>query len=221
MGTMTGEAGATAGYHAAHLTADPARTVLWSVIARHLSRWIPADAHVVELGAGYCDWINHVQAARRMAVDIWPDVSQHAAPGVETMVLDLSQDLTALGRSTFDAVLASNLLEHFEPDTASRLVGGIAGMLRPGGRVVLVQPNFRFAFRHYFDDYTHRSIFTDVSLAALLRSHRLDVELVQPRFLPYSIRGARGFVHPWLVRAYLRAPVKPLAGQMLVVARKP
>ena len=218
---MTGEAGATAGYHAAHLTADPARTVLWSVIARPLARWIPPDAHVVELGAGYCDWINHVQAARRVAVDIWPDIPRHAGPGVETMVLDLSGDLTALGRSTFDAVLASNVLEHFEPDTASRLVGGIADMLRPGGRVVLVQPNFRFAFRHYFDDYTHRSIFTDVSLPALLRAHRLDIELVQPRFLPYSIRGARGFVHPWLVRAYLHAPVKPLAGQMLVVARKP
>ena len=113
------------------------------------------------------------------------------------MVLDLSRDLAALGRSTFDVVLASNVLEHFEPDAASRLVGGIAEVLRPGGRVVLVQPNFRFAFRRYFDDYTHRAIFTDVSLAALLRAHRLSIELVQPRFLP--VFAAR--------RARVRAPV--------------
>jgi len=220
MGDMSGEAREAPGYHAAHLTADPARTVLWSVIARYLDRWIPPGAHVVELGSGYCDWINHVRASRRVAVDIWPEIVRHAAPGVETMVLDLSRDLAALGCSTFDVVLASNVLEHFEPDAASRLVGGIAKVLRPGGRVVLVQPNFRFAFRRYFDDYTHRAVFTDVSLAALLRAHRLSIELVQPRFLPYSLRGARAFVHPWLVRAYLHAPLKPLAGQMLVVARK-
>jgi hypothetical protein len=83
-----------------------------------------------------------------------------------------------------------------------------------------MQPNFRFESRAYFDDYTHRSVFTDVSLPALLRAHGFDIDLVQPRFLPYSMRGTRLPIREWTVRAYLRSPFKPMAGQMLVIAHR-
>jgi hypothetical protein len=43
---------------------------------------------------------------------------------------------------------------------------------------------------------------------------------VEPRFLPYSMRETRLPLRPWLVRAYLRSPIRPRAGQMLVVAQK-
>jgi SAM-dependent methyltransferase len=211
---------APTGYHAVHLTADPGRSVVWRVIAAHLSHWIPASAHVLEIGAGYCDWINHVTAARRVAVDVWPDLSRHAAAGVESLTLDVGIDLRTLGERAFDVVLASNVLEHFEPDMAARVIADVSALLRPGGRVIVVQPNFRYAWRRYFDDYTHRSVFTHVSLAALLRSQGFEMELVQPRFLPYSMKGAGSLVRPWLVRAYLRSPFKPLAGQMLLISRK-
>jgi SAM-dependent methyltransferase len=207
-------------YHAAHLTPDPARAAVWGAIAAHLAPWIPHEAHVLEIGAGYCDWINQVQAARRVAVDVWPDVSRHAGPGVEALALDAASGLSALGDAAFHAVLASNVLEHFDPDTAAQVVADVRRLLKPGGRFVIVQPNFRYAWRRYFDDYTHRAIFTDVSLPALLRSRGYEVERVQARFLPYSMRGAGPLARRWLVRAYLRSPVKPLAGQMLVVARR-
>ena len=121
--------------------------------------------------------------------------------------------------ASFDVVLASNVLEHFSPDVAASVVAGVAAVLRPGGRFVMVQPNFRYAWRRYFDDYTHRSIFTDVSLPALLRAHGFRILEVRPKFLPYSMRGARVPITP-LVSAYLRSPFKPMAGQMLVVAAK-
>ena len=204
-------------YHEAHLTREPRRRAVWGVVAEHLAHWIPPNADVLEIGAGYCDWINHVRGGRRVAVDSWPELPQHADPGVEAVVMDLRSGLRSLG--AFDAVLASNVLEHFEPDVASAVVADVAALLKPAGRVLIVQPNFRYAWRRYFDDYTHRSIFTDVSLPALLRSHGLAVDLVDRRFLPYSMRGSEGLARPWLVRAYLRSPIRPMAGQMLVVAR--
>lgn len=209
-----------ASYHAAHLTPDPSRKVVWQVIAEHLSPWIPPQAHVLEIGAGHCEWINHVRAARRMAVDVWSELPAHAGDGVDAVVLDASRDLPSLGASRFDVVLASNVLEHFTPDVSASVVTDVVNALKPGGRVIVIQPNFRFAYRRYFDDYTHRAVFTDVSLPALLRSTGLRVEVVQPRFLPYSMQGARLTPRAWMVRAYLRAPIKPCAGQMLVVARK-
>jgi SAM-dependent methyltransferase len=208
------------GYHAAHLPEDPARAVVWKVVADHLASWLPRDAHVVEIGAGYCEWINNVAAARRVAVDIWPDIARYAAPGVETTVLDASRELATLGVSSFDAVLASNILEHFEPGVAMAVVEDIGRLLKPGGRLIVVQPNFRYAAKRYFDDYTHRSVFTDVSLPNLLRAHGFRIDRVEPRFLPYSMRGTKLPIRSWTVRAYLRSPIKPMAGQMLVVASK-
>lgn len=210
----------SAGYHDVHLQEHPARQAVWGVLADHLSRWVPRDAHVLEIGAGHCHWINAVRAARRVAVDAWPDVGRFAAPGVETRVMDASHELRSFPAAQFDAVLASNVLEHFEPDTASSVIGDIHALLKPGGRLLIVQPNFRYAYRSYFDDYTHRSVFTDVSLPNLLRSRNFEIELVQPKFLPYSMRDVQGTVPAWLVRAYLASPVKPRAGQMLVVASR-
>lgn len=213
-------AGTVTGYHAVHLPEDASRATVWKVIAEHLSWCVPPTAHVVEIGAGYCDWINNVSAARRVAVDVWPEMERFAAGGVQPVTIDASTELQMLGESTFDVALASNVLEHFTPDVAASVVGDVAALLKPGGRFVIIQPNFRYAWRRYFDDYTHRSVFTDVSLPALLRSHGFAIDAVEPRFLPYSMRGTRMPIRPWIVRAYLRSPIKPMAGQMLVIARK-
>jgi cyclopropane fatty-acyl-phospholipid synthase-like methyltransferase len=208
------------GYHDVHLPEHPARRGVWQAIADHLSPYVPPGGHVLEIGAGYCHWINAVRAARRVAVDTWRDLPKHAAAGVEARVLDVTTSLGDFGAASFDVVLASNVLEHFDPDTAGRVAAQVRTLLRQGGRVLVIQPNFRLAYRRYFDDYTHRAIFTDVSLPAMLRSQGLRVEAVHPRFLPYSMQGVGRPVPSWLVHAYLRSPVKPGAGQMLVVARK-
>ena len=208
------------GYHTAHLREDPSRAEVWTEIARHLSAWVPPGAHVLEIGAGYCDWINHVPAGRRVAVDVWPEFARFAAAGVEPVVMDASRELRTLGESAFDVVLSSNVLEHFAPDVAASVVGDVAAVLKRGGRFVVIQPNFRYAWRRYFDDYTHRAVFTDVSLPALLRSRGFAIDAVEPRFLPYSMSSTRIPIRRWIVRAYLRSPIKPMAGQMLVVAHK-
>src|SRR5215471_6980561 len=105
-----------AGYHAAHLPEDPSRATVWKVVAKHLSSWVPPQSHVLEIGAGYCDWINNTSAARRVAVDLWPESKRFAAQGVQPVTIDASTALRALGDSSFDVVLASNVLEHFAPD---------------------------------------------------------------------------------------------------------
>lgn len=213
-------AGAVTGYHAAHLPEDPARAVVWKVVAEHLSMWVPRNARVLEIGAGYCNWINNVVAARRVAVDIWPDVVRYADGGVDALVLDAAHDLPTLGDAAFDVVLASNVLEHFEPGVTASVVDDVARLLKAGGRLIIVQPNFKYAAKHYFDDYTHRSVFTDVSLPNLLRAHGFAIDRVEPKFLPYSMRGTKLPIRPWTVRAYLRSPFRPMAGQMLVIAHR-
>jgi SAM-dependent methyltransferase len=207
-------------YHSVHLTPDPARNVVWGVVASHLAHLIPPQAHVLEIGAGYCAWINAVRAAHRVAIDIWPDVVRYAGPGVEARVLDAATGLRSLGAGVFDVALASNVLEHFEPDTAASVARDLWHVLKPGGRLLVIQPNYRYSSTTYFDDYTHRAVFTDVSLPAMLRAQGFQVDEIRARFLPYSMRDSRLPIRPWLVRAYLQSPFKPMAGQMLVIAHR-
>jgi len=92
--------------------------------------------------------------------------------------------------------------------------------LKPGGIFLCLQPNFRLAWKRYFDDFTHRTIFTDVSLADLGRSRGFVVAGVNARFLPLTMKSSASRL-TFLVPLYLRSPIKPLAGQMLIAFRKP
>lgn len=208
-------------YHSVHLKEDQKRAVLWGELTRYLNRFVPANAAALELGAGYCYWINAVQAREKVALDIWDELPRYAAKNVRPIVADLRAGLGAIRNQKFDIVLASNLLEHFEPDVTAKIVAEVFSIMAPGGNFVIVQPNFRHAYKHYFDDYTHRSIFTDVSLPNLLRANGFVVNHVEPRFMPYSLRDGVLPVIPALIRAYLASPVKPFSGQMLIVGNKP
>jgi SAM-dependent methyltransferase len=207
-------------YHRVHFTDDPRRAAVWKAVAGHLTPHIPKDAHVLELGAGYCHWINNVNATRRVAADSWQELPAHTAAGVEPLVIDIVRDMGSIPSASFDVVLASNVLEHLSHEDVANVVENAARVLRPGGRFILIQPNFRYSWRSYFDDYTHRSIFTDISLPAVLRAGGFKILKVKPRFVPYSMQGVSLPITGWLVRAYLLSPLKPAAGQMLVIAEK-
>lgn len=207
------------GYFETRLAPNPARSDTWRHLGGYFQRWIEPGFAVLELGAGWCDFSNAITAARVVAMDLDDTVERNAAPQVEAVVGDCT-DLSRFEDGSFDVVFASNLLEHLERADTNRLVDGVLRVLRPGGRLILMQPNFRLAPRRYFDDYTHVAIFTDQSLSDYLTSRGMQVELVKPRFMPLTMKsaGARlSFLVPW----YLASPIKPLAGQMLVMAGRP
>jgi SAM-dependent methyltransferase len=211
------DGGYVSGYFQTRLAPHAHRTQVWRHLCSYLQRWIPPDAEVLELGAGWCDFSNNIRARRVVAMDLDAAVQAAAAEQVTAVVGDCT-DLTRFGDASFDAVFASNLLEHLERPAASRLLAEARRVLRPGGQLLLLQPNFRLNPGRYFDDFTHVAIYTDASLTDYLTSEGWTVTDVQARFLPLTLksRGSRlTFLVPW----YLRSPVKPLAGQMLVVAR--
>jgi predicted SAM-dependent methyltransferase len=207
------------GYFATRLRHDPNRTAVWRHICHYLERWIDSTADVVELGAGWCDFANNVTAGSVVAVDIDKTAERAARPPVMTIIADC-RSLPQIADAAADVVFASNLLEHFDRSDGLRVLREALRILRPGGRLILVQPNFRLNQAEYFDDYTHITIYTDRSLADLLTSQQWHVDVVQPRFLPLSMRSRASrltFLVPW----YLRLPYRPLAGQMLIVASRP
>ena len=86
------------------------------------------------------------------------------------------------------------------------------------GSLTLLQPNYRYAYKEYFDDYTHVSVYSHVSICDFLGSQHFDVIDVEPRFLPLTVK-TRLPVSSWLIAAYLLSPIKPFGKQMLIRAR--
>lgn len=214
------DAGFAERYFGARLPPDPRRERLWIHLTRYVSQFVPPGAAVLELGAGYCYFINRIPAARRVAVDLAADLDRWAAPGVEAHRQEAAEYLSSLSAPSFDFAFASNFLEHIEWPALDALAPALRAVMRPGGLVGFVQPNFRLAPGRYFDDYTHRTVFTDVSLADWLRSHGFEVIKVVPRFLPLTVKSRLGGLS-FLVPLYLRSPWRPFAGQMFVLARRP
>ncbi len=207
-------------YFATRLTHDPKRQVLWETLSREVfSRFVSPESTVMELGAGWCDLINNLQARRRIAVDVWPGIADHADPGVETIVAS-AVSLPSVASASVDTVFASNLLEHLTQPEIDDLLRETKRVLTANGLLVLIQPNFRLCPRTYFDDYTHVSIWTDVGLSGFLESRGWTMQQVTARFLPLTVKS-RLPVHSALIKAYLKSPVKPMAGQMLIIARPP
>jgi SAM-dependent methyltransferase len=208
-----------AGYRSSRFTFDRRRRSAWKAIAAYLQGYAPESGAVLDLGSGYCDFIAEIRARTRWAVDLHMDPAEHAPEGVTPLCRDV-EDLTPVPDASLDLVFASNLLEHLDDAKLVRVMDSVKAKLKAGGRFIALQPNYRHAYRRYFDDYTHVKVFTHVSLADFLASRGLEVERVAARFLPFSLKS-RLPVWPWLVALYLRSPFRPFAGQMLVVARKP
>lgn len=204
-------------YHSTRLKEDTRRDVLWSVLGPYLQRHVLEDSAVLDFGAGYCGFINNIRASRKVAYDQWDGIRKHAHADVECKVGDYTI-LGELGERAFDVVFASNVFEHFAVAELERVLALFHRVLKPGGRIMSVQPNYYYAYRHYFDDYTHKSIWTHRSLPDFLKVCGFSVPLVVPAFMPLTLKS-RLPVHPLLIRAYLASPIKPRAGQMLVIGR--
>ncbi len=117
-------------------------------------------------------------------------------------------------------IVASNFFEHFRIPDGERILRDVARVLRPGGRLIVVQPNFRLEPRCFFDEFTHQTPVTGVGFTDFLRSLGFRMVHSEPRYLPFPM-NSRLPKWGWLVDLYLALPYHPPAGQFLVVAEAP
>jgi SAM-dependent methyltransferase len=138
-------------------------------------------------------------------------------PDVEAHVGSV-EDLDWVDDNSVDFAFSSNLFEHVTQSVFVSVLHQLKKKLKPGGTLTLLQPNYRFAYREYFDDYTHVTVYSDIGICDFLNANGFEVIECQPRFMPLTIKS-RFKVSPLLIRAYLLSPIKPMGKQMLIRAR--
>jgi SAM-dependent methyltransferase len=183
-----------------------AKDAIWREIGRFLQRrYIDPDGRVMDVASDLGYFIRNIRAAERWASDL-RDTSASMPPDVRFVQSDGLALADAAPNDYFDVVFMSNYLEHL--DSAESVIEQLRvayRLLRPGGHVIVLQPNIKLVGDAYWDFIDHRVPLTDESLqeAAAFAgfSHR---QLIR-RFLPYSTKSGLPS-HPLLVRGYLAFP---------------
>ncbi len=195
------------------------RKIVWEEIARYLQKDIPQNSIILDLGSGYCDFINSISGAKKYALDKYIDPEDYALEKVIKLFGDVRLMNKKIKNESLDVVFASNFLEHLNEKNLEEYMTAIQKKLKKNGLFIIIQPNYRFCYKNYFDDYTHVREWSDISLKDYLKTMGFSILKCEAKFLPFSMKS-KFPKNRVLVRMYLRSPVRPFAGQMLVIAKK-
>jgi SAM-dependent methyltransferase len=178
------------------------KDAMWREIVAYLQRYVGDDAVVLDVACDRGHFIRHVVAREKWASDV-RDVSGLLPADVRFVHTDgIGLGDHAPGNH-FDAIFMSNYLEHLESgDRVIEQFRALRPLLKPGGRVIVLQPNIRLVGDAYWDFIDHKVALTEKSLVEAAELAGFRTTILITRFLPYTTKS-RFPQHPRLVRAYL------------------
>jgi 2-polyprenyl-3-methyl-5-hydroxy-6-metoxy-1,4-benzoquinol methylase len=201
-----------------------AKNKLWKVlIESFLQKYVDKNSTVLDIGGGYCEFINQIRAKEKYLIDLNPDSKKFAHPNVNVLninILDFNQ--TKLLTQQFDQIFVSNFFEHLRSkEELMDVLGFCFQHLNPGGSLLIIQPNFKYSYKEYYDFIDHHLPITHLSLAEVLKAVGFEIKQLIPKFLPFSTKGRPS--SSVLLKIYLQIPFvwQFLGAQMFVKASKP
>ena len=200
-------------------TYNPERSAIWSEICRSLQKYIPENSTVLDLGAGYGDFLQYIVAEKKYGLELNKILIRYWPKDVKA-IIQSALDPFPINDHIISVVFASNFFEHFLIEECRVILTEVFRVLKPGGVLIAIQPNIRLQPGRYYEDYTHKTPFTEVSFCDFLESLGWRILKCESRFLPLTMK-LRIPKWRWLVRLYLALPFKPFAGQFLIVAERP
>lgn len=143
-----------------------------------IKNYVPknADAHILDIGAGYGAYIYFLKQAgysNLVGVDTSEEQVQvaHELGVEEIQQADLLQYLNTIEDQVFDAILMIDILEHLEQQKLFDTLDEVYRVLCPGGRCIIHIPNAEglYGMRVRYGDFTHIQAFTPKSIEQVLQ----------------------------------------------------
>ena len=145
-------------------------------MARVLEARLPAGASVLDVGCG-TGFVLERLAERYEVTGLEPDASVRARahPSIAPKLLPGgSDDLSALGGRTFDAVLMLDVLEHLDDDAAA--LRQVKPVIRTGGLLLATVPASPKLWSQHDVLNQHRRRYTQELLAERLRAASYEIQ---------------------------------------------
>jgi ubiquinone/menaquinone biosynthesis C-methylase UbiE len=198
-----------------------AKNKLWKTLCNSFfSRYVKKEDTVIDIAAGYCEFINNIQCNRKIAIDVNPDTAKYAASDV-TVIQAPSSNADTIETASVNEVFISNFFEHISKQDVLTTLNECERMLTEGGKIIILQPNIKYTKGAYWDFFDHHTPLTDKSLCEALEISGFKVIKAYPKFLPYTTKSKIPQFN-WLVKMYLHFPLawKFMGKQALVIAEK-
>jgi len=183
----------------------------------HLARtYFPEKTStVVDIGAGWGHCLIPLKRAgyeKLIAVDIDATPSKRLEnEGIKFFTIDINRDRLCFEDSTIDVILNFFVIAQLKDPT--NLLNEVFRVLREGGTLILVTPDWRKQYKTFWRDHTHIHPYDKVSIRRLLRCFQFDISCIKSFG---AIRGI-GLLKLWK----LWEPLMFTGSNIIAVATKP
>lgn len=162
-------------------------------------------SRLLELGCGRGEFLRGFIkcGVSGFGVDRSRAASQYC-PEAELRIADLENEPVPFEDDSFDFIYSKSVLEHFY--YPEKIVSEIYRLLRPGGIVITMCPDWEFNYKMYFEDYTHRTPFMQASLRDIQLIHGFEKVAVE-RFRQLPILWSRPSLVPVAALTRVLAPI--------------
>lgn len=209
----------TTKYYTTRFVFNKGRVKVWKAINEYLQKFIPENSTILDIGCGYADFINGIIGDKKIAIDLNPEIKKFIESDKIKFINQSILNQFNVDDLSIDVIFASNLFEHFNDAELDIIINNIKAKLKPNGKLILIQPNIYYAFKEYWDDYTHKKAFSHNSLNDLLNSYGFKTLVIKKKFIPFSLKSMLPKSY-WLTKFYLKSPIKPFAKQLLIITQK-
>jgi SAM-dependent methyltransferase len=199
-----------------------AKNKIWAILCcSFFYKFVRPDHSVVDIGAGYCEFLNNIEAGQKTAVDINPDTKKYAGEGIK-VIDDDCRNMKSIPDGSVDIVFSSNFLEHLnDKNDVFLTLKDAHRILKKGGLIILMGPNIRYLYSQYWDFFDHKIPLSDRSVAEILLTLGFSLDKSFGKFLPYTTK-TRMPKFGFLIRLYISVPLFYwiLGKQFLIIGRK-
>ena len=198
------------------------RRKVWKVLIQdYFQSLIDTNKNILDLGCGWGEFINQVNAQDKYAIDLNSEAKNYLSANILFLNQSCSE-FWGLKNESIDVVFTSNFLEHLpHKNDLTAAISEAFRCLKPGGIIICLGPNIKYTGGAYWDFFDHHIPLTEESISELLRLSGFRIKSCIPKFLPYTMSDGKQ-VPLWCISLYLKIPFiwKFLGKQFLVIAQK-
>jgi len=140
--------------------------IINTMLDRYKLAKISEKKKFLDIGQGDGSFVNFLQHL---------DVNSN---GCDIDTVNLEKDRLPFNDNTYDFAMMYSVIEHV--NNSENLLNEAYRVLKLGGVLIIITPNFKYSFKTFYDDPTHTKPFTNISLKKILEIYSFKNITVQP-----------------------------------------